>query len=116
MIDESMATEVEASVWKTVATMDKKLYLTNQFDKYDVKIGNAGRCFESYGIEIDDALICVDTSEFEDCFTHDFGPVYSGDKLVGLLLVKPVDCDMKLSIFTNVSYYTKWILKTTRDS
>lgn len=114
VFDVSIANEIEASVWKTVSTMDKKLYLTNQFEKYDLKIGNAGRCFEGFGVDIDDSMICVDGTEYQDtCFSHNFGPIYSGDKVVGLLLIKPTDCDMKFTIFTNISYYSNWILKTT---
>ncbi|KAJ8704717.1 hypothetical protein PYW07_011905 [Mythimna separata] len=113
VFDESKSKEIEASVWKTVSTMDKKLYLTNQFTKYDLRISPAGRCFESFGVEIDESMICVDASHYDECFHHDFGPIFSGDKVVGVLLIKPVDCDMKLSIFTNISYYTSWIMKTT---
>lgn len=110
-----MVTEVEASVWKTVATMDKKVYLTNHFDKYEVRIADPGKCYESYGVPVDDSTICIDTSAYEDCFVHEYGPIYSGDKVVGIIAVKPVDCEMKLAIFTNVSYFTNWILRTTYD-
>ncbi|XP_050558727.1 brachyurin-like [Spodoptera frugiperda] len=115
VFDESMVTEVEASVWKTVATMDKKVYLTNHFDKYEVRIADPGKCYESYGVPVDDSTICIDTSAYEDCFVHEYGPIYSGDKVVGIIAVKPVDCEMKLAIFTNVSYFTNWILRTTYD-
>uniref|UniRef100_A0A2A4JQ60 Peptidase S1 domain-containing protein n=2 Tax=Heliothis virescens TaxID=7102 RepID=A0A2A4JQ60_HELVI len=113
--DENEAKEVEASVWRTVSTMDKKLYLTNHFDKYDLTITTKDKCFETYGVDLDDSLICIDTSDYDDCFTHEFGPIFSGDKVVGIIAIKPVDCEMKYSVFTNVSYYTSWILRSTYD-
>ncbi|KAF9416557.1 hypothetical protein HW555_006132 [Spodoptera exigua] len=115
VFDESVATEVEASVWKTVATMDKKLYLTNHFEKYEVRIADPSICYETYGVPVDNSVICIDISDYEDCFVHEFGPIYSGDKVVGVVAVKPADCDMKVAIFTNVSFYTSWILRTTYD-
>ncbi|PZC84875.1 trypsin epsilon [Helicoverpa armigera] len=116
VFDDKEATELEASIWKTVSTMDKKLYLTNDFDKYEVRIADAAKCFEGYGVELDQSMICIDVSDYDDCFIHEFGPLYSGDKVVGILAVKPRDCDMKLAIFTNVSYYTNWILKSTHTT
>lgn len=96
--------------------MDNRLFLTNDLAKYEVKITNSGKCFESYGVELDESMICIDVSDYEDCFIHEFGPLYYGDKVVGILAVKPRDCDMKLAIFTNVSYYTNWILKSTHTT
>ncbi|XP_013143044.1 PREDICTED: trypsin delta/gamma-like [Papilio polytes] len=112
-IDSNEAKEIEANVWKTVSTMSKQVYLTNNFDKFEVKIAKRHKCFESYGVKIDDSLICVDMSDYEDCFIHEFGPLYAGDKLVGILAMKPKDCDLKLLVFTNVSYHAKWILRIT---
>ncbi|XP_021201764.3 trypsin epsilon [Helicoverpa armigera] len=114
--DEKAATAIVASVWKTVSTMDKKLYLTNHFDKYEMNISNKGKCFETYGVEMDDSLICIDTSAYDDCFVHEFGPIFSGDKVVGVIAITPVECDMKYSVFTNISYYTSWILRSTYDA
>lgn len=115
VFDESEAIDVEASIWKTVSTMDKRLYLTNHFERYYLKVVSSDRCFETFGIVLDESLICVDMSNYESCFVHEFGPIYSEDKLVGILAVKPQDCDMKLSIFTNISYYSNWILRTTYE-
>lgn len=105
---------LDVSIWKTVSTMDKKMYLTNVFEHFKGKIEPGLRCFESYGLEIDDSMICVDFSRYEDCFSHEFGPVFNGDKIVGVLAVKPRDCDVRLAIFTNVSYFSQWILKSTQ--
>ncbi|XP_049882848.1 kallikrein-5-like [Pectinophora gossypiella] len=116
IFDELPASDVEASVWKTVSTMDKRLFLTNDFDKFSVKIAHESRCYESYGVFLDDSMFCLDVSDYEDCFVHEFGPVYSGDKVLGIIALKPRECEMKLAIFTNVSYYTNWILKTTKTS
>ncbi|XP_059058815.1 venom peptide isomerase heavy chain-like [Achroia grisella] len=113
LLNESPVKEVEASVWKTVSTMDKKMFLTNDFDKFEVSLVPNGRCFETYGVELDDSLLCVDMAEHEDCFIYEFGPIFDGDRVAGLLAVKPRDCDVKLAIFTNVSYYTNWILRST---
>lgn len=113
-IDEYEVTSIDASVWKTVSTMDKKLYLTNDFEKLPVLLASATKCYESYGIYLDESMFCVDMSMHDDCFINEFGPIYTGDKIVGIIAVKPRDCDMKLAIFTNVSYYTNWILRTTR--
>ncbi|XP_068622376.1 trypsin delta-like [Battus philenor] len=113
VVDIYEAKDIEASIWKTVSTMGRQVYLTNNFDKYDIKITEPHKCFESYGVYMDDSLICVDMSDYEDCFVHEFGPLYSGDKLVGILAVKPRDCDLKLLIFTNVSYHADWILRIT---
>ncbi|CAG4949267.1 unnamed protein product [Parnassius apollo] len=113
VIDTNEVKELVATIWKTVSSMGREVYLTNNFDKFDVKITNPQKCFESYGVKMDDSLICVDLSDYEDCFIHEFGPIYSGDKLVGILAMKPRDCDLKLAIFTNVSYYASWILKIT---
>lgn len=113
-IDEYEVTTIDASVWKTVSTMDKRLYLTNDFEKIPVQLASATKCYESYGIYLDDSMFCVDLSQYDDCFINEFGPIFTGDKIVGIIAVKPRDCDMKLAIFTNVSYYTNWILKTTR--
>lgn len=115
--DSEMISEVaDASVWKTVSTMDRKLFLTNDFDKMEVNIVSHSRCYESYGVFLDDSMVCVDMSVHEDCFIHEFGPIYSADKLLGIIAVKPRECDVKLAIFTNVSYYTNWILKATRTT
>ncbi|KAH9632845.1 hypothetical protein HF086_013632 [Spodoptera exigua] len=116
VIDERQAHTVESSIWKTVSTMDKKLFLTNDFEKYSLNIASPKKCLESYGLELDESMICVDMSDHEDCFIHEFGPLYFKDKVVGVLAVKPRDCDMKLSIFTNVSYYTTWILRATHTT
>lgn len=116
VFDEREATEVDASIWKTVSTMDKKLYLTNDFDKYEVRIANSAKCFESYGVELDDSMICIDMSDYEDCFIHEFGPIYSADRVIGILAVRPRDCDMKLAIFTNISFYANWILRSTHTT
>uniref|UniRef100_A0A2H1VEG8 SFRICE_005578 n=1 Tax=Spodoptera frugiperda TaxID=7108 RepID=A0A2H1VEG8_SPOFR len=116
VIDDRQAFAMESSIWKTVSTMDKKLFLTNDFDKYSFNIADPKKCLEGYGVDVDDSMICVDMSEHEDCFIHEFGPLYFGDKVVGILAVKPRDCDLKLSIFTNVSYYTNWILRATHIS
>lgn len=107
------ATDVVASVWKTVSAMDKRLYLTNDFEKFPVKIAPSTRCFESYGVYLDTSLFCVDMSDYEDCFLHEFGPIYSEDTVVGVIAVKPRDCETKLAIFTNVSHYVSWILRAT---
>lgn len=116
VFDEKPIREVEVSVWKTVSTMDKKMFLTNDFDKLEMSIVHPTRCFESYGVELDETLMCVDLSDYEDCFTHEFGPIFYGDKVVGILAVKPRDCDVKLAIFTNVSYYSNWILRSTHTT
>ncbi|XP_075988218.1 trypsin delta-like [Anticarsia gemmatalis] len=116
VFDEKETYEVDAAVWKTVSTMNKKLYLTNDFDVFEVKIASFNRCFEGYGVELDESLICIDLSDHDDCFIHEFGPIYSMDKIVGILAVKPRDCDLKLAIFTNISYYTNWILKSTHTT
>lgn len=113
LIDTSAVKEVVATIWKTVSTMGRQVYLTNNFDKFYVKIALPHRCLESYGVSMDASLICVDLSDYDDCFIHEFGPIYTGDKLVGILALKPRDCDLKLAIFTNVSYYADWILRIT---
>jgi secreted trypsin-like serine protease len=114
--DKPVTGYLEASVWKTVSTMDRRMFLTNDFDKFEVTLVPNARCFESYGVELDDSLFCVDMSDYEDCFVHEFGPLYVGDKVVGILAVKPRDCDMKLAIFTNVSYYANWVLRSTHTT
>ncbi|XP_072937747.1 trypsin beta-like [Epargyreus clarus] len=114
--DERPATDIEASIWKTVATMDRKVFLTNDFANFSMIIAPNDKCFENYGVHMDSSLICVDLSEHEDCFVHEFGPIFSGDKIVGILAVKPRECDIKLAIFTNISYYANWILKLTQTS
>ncbi|KAG6451548.1 trypsin epsilon [Manduca sexta] len=116
LFDDKLATVVEASVWKTVSTMDKKVYLTNDFDKFDARVVDKTRCYEGYGVDLDDSLMCVDMSPYEDCFVFEFGPLYAGDKVVGVLAVKPADCDTKLAIFTNVSHYTNWIMRSTHTN
>lgn len=113
-ISDFNSTDVVASVWKTVSAMDKKLYLTNDFEKFPVKIAPSSRCFESYGIYLDMSMFCVDVSDYEDCFIFEFGPLFFEDTVVGVISVKPTDCDMKLAIFTNVSYYKSWILESTQ--
>lgn len=113
VFDGNEKTDVQASIWKTVLTMDKKMYLTNDFEVFNVNIVRKGKCFETFGVEIDNSLICVDLSEHEMCFMHEFGPIFSSDMVVGVLAVKPRDCDVKLAVFTNVSYYANWILKST---
>lgn len=115
-IDEFNATGIMASVWKTVSAMDKRMYLTTDFEKFPVKIAPPARCFESYGIYLDTSLFCVDLSDYEDCFVHEFGPIYSEDNVAGIMAVKPRDCETKLAIFTNVSHYSTWILKSTHMS
>lgn len=112
-INEFNTKDVVASVWKTVSAMDKRLYLTNDFEKFPVKIAPSSRCFESYGVYLDTSLFCVDMSDYEDCFIHEFGPLYSEDTVVGVIALKPRDCETKLAIFTNVSHYGTWILKST---
>ncbi|CAG9794281.1 unnamed protein product [Diatraea saccharalis] len=107
---------VEASVWKTVSTMDKKMYLTNDFEKIEVFIVPHAKCYENYGLPLDESLICVDLSYYEDCFIHEFGPMFFEDKVVGVLAVKPRDCEIRLAIFTNISYYSNWILKSTHTT
>ncbi|XP_026750810.2 trypsin epsilon-like [Galleria mellonella] len=116
VINDKLVTDVEASVWKTVSTMDKRMYLTNDIGQFDVSLATNDRCFESYGMELDESLLCVDMTEYEDCFVHEFGPIFTGDKVVGVLAVKPRDCDVKLAIFTNVSYFTNWILRSTHTT
>ncbi|KAJ8706953.1 hypothetical protein PYW08_011087 [Mythimna loreyi] len=116
VFDEKPATNLDAAIWKTLSTMDKRLFLTNDLAKYEVKVTNPAKCFEGYGVELDDSMICIDVSDYDDCFIHEFGPLYAGDKVVGILAVKPRDCDMKLAIFTNVSYYSNWILKATHTT
>ncbi|VVD01407.1 unnamed protein product [Leptidea sinapis] len=114
--DVSPAFKLEASVWKTVSTMDRRVYLINDFDKYAMKLADPIRCYEAMGLLTDDSLICVDLSDYEDCFIHEFGPLYQADKLVGVLAVQPRDCDVKYAVFTNVSHYVSWILKLTQTS
>lgn len=116
VFDDRRVLDIEASIWKTVQTMDRKLYLTNDFEKYEMKIANSGACFETYGVEVDDSLICVDLSEHEVCFVQEFGPLYLMDKIIGVLAVSPRDCDVKTAIFTNVSFYSNWILKSTHTT
>ncbi|XP_023935314.2 uncharacterized protein LOC112043883 [Bicyclus anynana] len=111
--DNKSVEDCEASVWKTVSAMDRKIYLVNDFDTYSVKIAAASRCYETYGIQVDESMICVDLSDHDDCFTHEFGPIYSEDKVVGVLAAKPKDCEVKYAIFTNVSFYATWIIKLT---
>ncbi|KAJ2939261.1 hypothetical protein O0L34_g13355 [Tuta absoluta] len=113
-IDEGGQTSIVASVWKTVATMDKRLFLTNDFESFNVKIAKNSDCLKVFGIPLDDSLFCVDMRAYkQDCFINEFGPIYSADKVVGIAAVMPKDCDIKYAIFTNVSYYTKWILNAT---
>ncbi|CAK1549080.1 unnamed protein product [Leptosia nina] len=114
--DERPVTDVEASIWKTVSTMDRRVYLINDFDKFPLKLTSDNRCYESFGIQIDESLICVDMSDYEDCFIHEFGPLYHEDKLVGVLAVRPRDCEVKLAVFTNVSHYATWVLKLTQTT
>lgn len=111
--DKGVFNVLDASIWKTVSSMDRKMYLTNDIDKFEGLIVNSLRCFESYGYAMDISMVCVDFSHYEDCFSHEFGPLYDGDKVAGILAVKPRDCDVKYAIFTNVSYYAPWILKST---
>lgn len=114
VFDEKEADDVEASIWKTLSSMGRKAYLTNDFDKFDLKIVDKQRCYNSYGVDLDDSLICVDLSEYEDCFIQEFGPIFAKNKVVGVLTMNPKHCDTKFAIFTNVSYYTNWILSSTR--
>ncbi|XP_045782721.1 kallikrein-11-like [Maniola jurtina] len=111
--DDKRVEQLEVSIWKTVSTMDRKIYLINDFDKFDVKIASPSNCYESYGIQVNVSMICIDLSDYEDCFVHEFGPLYNKDKVVGILTAKPKDCEMKFAVFTNVSYYAAWILKST---
>lgn len=108
--------DIEASIWKTVLTMDKQLYLTNDFDMYHFKIETTGKCFEYYGVEIQEDLICVDLTGHDVCFVNEFGPIFYMDKVVGVLAVKPRDCDTRLAVFTNISFYTGWISKSTHST
>lgn len=114
--DERSVSTSEAAIWKTVSTMDRTFYLINDCDKIQVKITSPSRCYESYGISFDASLICIDLTNYDDCFIHEFGPIYNEDKLVGVLAVKPRDCDVKYAVFTNVSHYTTWILKLTHTT
>ncbi|XP_053621350.1 collagenase-like [Plodia interpunctella] len=107
---------IQASVWRTVSTMHKKLFLTDDFANYDLKVAEDVKCFEAYGIPIDESHICVDLNDYDDCFVHEFGPIYSGDKVAGVLSEKPRDCDTKYAIFTNVSFYADWVLKSTHTT
>ncbi|CAG9091878.1 unnamed protein product [Plutella xylostella] len=106
---------VQASIWKTLTTMTHEEYLTNDVDKYMCKLTDRSRCSDVSGVDLDDGVICVDMSGHEDCFVHEFGPIFFGNRIVGVLAVKPVSCAAKLAIFTNVSHYSHWILKTARD-
>lgn len=103
---------MEMSVWKTVSTMDQKIFLTNEFGKYSVSIAPKNKCARFYGVKLDDTTICVDLSRYDDCFVHEFGPIYSGDKIAGVLALKPGGCHVKFAVFTNVSYFANWIRKT----
>ncbi|XP_045531325.1 serine protease 3-like [Pieris brassicae] len=114
--DERPVTDVEASIWKTVATMDRRVYLINDFDRFPLKLASGAKCYETYGVQLDESLMCVDMSDYEDCFVHEFGPLYYEDKLVGVLALQPKDCEVKLAVFTNVSYYTTWVLKLTQTT
>lgn len=114
--DNRLVSEVEASIWKTVATMDKRVYLINDFSIMNMRIASPNKCYESYGVHVDESLICIDMSDFDDCFVHEFGPIFHGDKLAGVLAAKPRDCEVKYAIFTNVSYYATWILKLTHTN
>ncbi|CAH2242782.1 kallikrein-11-like [Pararge aegeria] len=114
--DDRLVEDCEASIWKTVSTMDRKIYLINDFDKLHVQIASPGRCYESYGIQADESMICIDLSGYDDCFVHEFGPIYNKDKVVGILAAKPKDCEVKFAVFTNVSYYATWILKLTHTT
>lgn len=116
LFDESEVEKIEAGVWKTVSGMDKKVYLTNDFTTFLLRVVDKSKCFEGFGVSTDDSMICVDLSDYDDCFVQEFGPIYDGDKVVGVLAVKPRDCDTRLAIFTNVSFYTNWILKSTHAS
>ncbi|KOB75155.1 Alpha/beta hydrolase fold-1 domain-containing protein [Operophtera brumata] len=114
VFDSQRVTDIEASLWKTVMSIDRKIYLTNDFHMYKLKIESSGKCFQSYGVEISEDLICIDLSEHDEmCFVHEFGPIYNQDKVVGVLAVKPAACDTKVAVFTNVSYYSNWITKST---
>ncbi|CAG9573826.1 unnamed protein product [Danaus chrysippus] len=114
--DDRAVTECEASIWKTVSAMDKRVFLINDFDSFEMRIASPNRCYESYGIQVDESMICIDMSDYDDCFIHEFGPLFNGDKLVGVLAVKPRDCEVKYAIFTNVSYFATWILKLTHTA
>lgn len=114
--DDRLVSDCEASVWKTVATMDRKVYLINDFTKLAVKIAFPGKCYESFGVHIDESMICIDLTDYDDCFVHEFGPIYNGHKLVGVLATRPKDCEVKYAVFTNVSYYASWILKLTHTT
>lgn len=96
--------------------MDRRVFLINDFDRFAVRIASPGRCYESYGIQVDVSMICIDLSAYEDCFLHEFGPIYHKDKVVGVLTAKPRDCEVKYAIFTNVSFYATWILKLTHST
>ncbi|XP_063370663.1 uncharacterized protein LOC134658986 [Cydia amplana] len=106
--------QVQASVWKTVITMDRRTYLTNNMEIYDVELVDPILCFERYGFTLDDTLICVNMTHNADCFITEFGPIFTPtERVLGVLRLMPNDCDNNLAIFTNVTSYFEWISKET---
>ncbi|XP_063544320.1 chymotrypsin-like protease CTRL-1 [Cydia strobilella] len=106
--------QVQASVWKTIITMDRRTYLTNAMEIYDVELVNPIFCYERYGFTLDDTLICVNMTHDADCFITEFGPIFTPtERVLGVLRLMPNDCDNKLAIFTNVTSYFEWISKET---
>lgn len=116
ILDCQISNDIEASIWKTVFTMDKIVYLTNEMANYRPKISDKRLCSELFGIEIDDSIICVDMSEYVDCFINEFGPIFIGDRLLGVLSVKPKECNNKYAVFTNVSFFTNWLRKSSQTN
>ncbi|XP_041988045.1 trypsin-like [Aricia agestis] len=109
---EMQVPEVDACIWKTVSSMNRRMYLLNDIERYTLSVAPPERCGEFYNITINESQICVDLSSYEDCFIFEFGPVFWGNNLVGVLAQQPKDCEGKLAIFTNVSYFSPWITQT----
>ncbi|XP_061726900.1 serine protease 3-like isoform X2 [Cydia pomonella] len=108
------AQQVQASVWKTIITMERRTYLTNDMEIYDVRIINPIFCYERYGFTLDDTFICVNMTRDADCFITEFGPIFTAtERVLGILRLMPNDCENKVAIFTNVTSYFEWISKET---
>ncbi|XP_063631577.1 kallikrein-8-like isoform X2 [Cydia splendana] len=104
--------KVQASVWKTIVTMDRRTYLTTDMDLYDVELVDPTNCYELYGFTLDDTLLCVNVTHETDCFVTEFGPIFTPrERVLGVLRLAPNDCNNKLAIFTNVTSYFEWISK-----
>ncbi|XP_063391427.1 kallikrein-8-like [Cydia fagiglandana] len=104
--------KIQASVWKTIVTMDRRTYLTTDMDLYDVELVDPSICYELYGFTLDDTLLCVNMTHETDCFVTEFGPIFTPrDRVLGVLRLAPNDCDNKVAIFTNVTSYFEWISK-----